>query len=122
MQKRAHTRSTTAASPPLKKGVLNISRPKAAAPTKTYTKRGNKTTAEAPRKRRKLIKGKYDLDDEEDNNDQFKVVSNKSRSIDEVAEEIIENGELSDLEISQFELLSTEDQNKLEEAIIQMMI
>lgn len=69
-----------------------------------------------------MIRGKYDIDNEEDDINQFKVVMNKDQSIDDLAKTIIDTGGLSNPQLNRFEHLSIEDQNKIEEAIIQMMI
>lgn len=69
-----------------------------------------------------MIRNREDLEDDKDDKNQFKVISNKNRSIDEIAEDIIENGNLADSKLSKFDSMSNEDQNKIEEVIIQMMI
>lgn len=109
--------------PPQRRVFSKITRP---TPTKDYQKkRGTQASIVVleHKKRRKIIRNKDDIDSEEEENSQFRVVINKEALIiDEISNGIRERGGLSHPKIKKYSNMRKEDQDKLEEAIIDMII
>ena len=87
-------------------------------------KKSTKKTEEEPRKRRKYV-AQPDTDEEEktesEDINQFKVVSHPKSSIDKLCKKI-RNDDLNDLKNVDFNKLTKEEKNKVEEYIYAMMV
>lgn len=99
------THLSIAIQPTKKEEAVKVENRRAATLTQKYVKRKNKKVTETSKKKRKYIRNKEDLEDTETKNDpdQFKLVHNRESTIEEIIEDIIENGNLVDPSIDKFD-------------------